>query len=79
MNAELWPKNVETLRRRGANFTWRRPQQDIRVCCPSCGGVLSIHESQPWHWCGGGLICKVHIWKFNEVVAALPAQIEASK
>lgn len=71
MNAELWPKNVETLRRRGAAFTWQKRGDDIRMSCSHCAGVLVMHEEKPWHHCNGDLRCPVRTMTFPEVVEAL--------
>jgi hypothetical protein len=67
----LFPKNVERLRSRGVNFSWREAEHDLRVSCPMCAGVMTLHEEMPWHYCAG-ITCSAHLFTFDEVVLALP-------
>jgi hypothetical protein len=42
-----------------------------------CAGVMTIHEENDWHYCGG-ITCSSHIFTFDEIVLALPVdQAEA--
>jgi hypothetical protein len=65
------PANVALLRSRGVAFTWRKPERDLRMSCPHCAGILTIHEEKPWHSCNG-IACGSHLFTFTEIVAALP-------
>jgi hypothetical protein len=72
LQEEIWPGNVSKLRSLGVSFTWRRAEHDLRLACPHCDGVLTLHESEPWHVCLG-ITCPAHLFKFDEIVAALKA------
>ena len=75
----LWPANVEKLRDRGVKFAWRREGHDLRMSCPYCAGILTIHEERPWHMCNG-ITCGSHVFTFDEIIAALPVdQVEVEK
>ncbi len=71
MSTDLWPANVELLRSRGVAFTWRKQEHDLQMSCPHCAGILTLHEEQSWHHCNG-IACGSHLFKFSEIVAALP-------
>jgi hypothetical protein len=68
---KLWPANVELLRSRGVAFTWQQAEHDLRMSCPHCAGILTIHEEKPWHYCNG-IACGAHLFTFAEIVAVLP-------
>ena len=68
---KLWPANVELLRSRRVAFTWRQAEHDLRMSCPHCAGILTIHEEKFWHHCNG-IACGSHLFTFAEIVAALP-------
>ena len=71
ISKQLWPANVELLRSRGIKFEWRQAEHDLRMCCPICAGVMTMHEEKPWHHCNG-IACDSHLSTFTEIVAALP-------
>ena len=67
---KLWPANVELLGSRRVAFTWRQAEHDLRMSCPHCAGILTIHEEKFWHHCNG-IACGSHLFTFAEIVAAL--------
>lgn len=71
LSIPVLPANVELLRSRRVTFTWRKQEHDLRMSCPHCAGILTIHEDQPWHHCNG-IACGSHLFTFTNIVAALP-------
>ncbi|MCE0497219.1 MAG: hypothetical protein LV481_04650 [Methylacidiphilales bacterium] len=73
---ELFPTTVELLRSRGVTFDWRRPEHDLILTCPICGGKAAVHENEPWFYCGGDIRCRTRSMGFEQVVEALAQKAE---
>ncbi len=69
----LWPNNVGRLESLGVSYHWRKEKHDIQIKCPSCEGILSLHEEESWHHCGGELRCPMGRMSFSALLELLAA------
>jgi hypothetical protein len=71
MSGESFPENVTRLQALGIKHDHRTADHLVIVSCPICHlGMLSLHETRPWHYCPAP-VCESWLWSFQDVLTAL--------